>query len=101
MSMSADDVRMLLDSMKGAAVQLYSYSVSHSRLELRLVLASGSNVHLVCEGCRRICSPTAFGPADFELQQEPDGTLILRDVRQNFEVECRTIGSVKNVAPVF
>ena len=62
------EVRQALNSWSGARAQFWTYTASHSTLEIRLQRTGvRANVHLLCVDCRWIEGPPLVTSATFEL----------------------------------
>jgi hypothetical protein len=91
----------------GSFARLWTYSASHAELQIRIETTGRSgNVHLVCDGCKRIEAPVAWQNARIEFVQCENGNdelgrYELLDTQAGFRVRCNLIRIFRDVEPVF
>jgi hypothetical protein len=89
----------------GGMASLWTYTISHGKLVLRLTRPSvRGNLHLTCYDCRRISAPTFWGSVNLQIveEQTPEGRrLVLRDETNQVEIRCGYLVAAENVDPVY
>jgi len=73
-----------LSKWRGARAKLWEYTITHTKLTLRVESPSMSgNLHIVCGGCTYIRGPFAWHDNDFVVRRMPG------ECGQDTEWECR------------
>jgi hypothetical protein len=95
----------MVDRWTGGMASLWTYTISHGKLVLRLTRPSvRGNLHLTCYDCRRICAPTFWGNVNLQIveEQTPEGRrLVLTDEANKVEIRCGYLVAAENVEPVY
>src|SRR3954466_9465549 len=71
-----DRIQPLIARWNGGMASLWTYSISHGKLVLRLTRPTmRGNLHLACYDCRRISAPTVWGGISVQIAAEdsPEG----------------------------
>jgi hypothetical protein len=96
--------RERVETWRGATAWLWSYSVTHSELHIRLVRpGTDENLHVICAGCRRISAPNAWRASAIELVFRPDddqACCVVQDIAAGLRVECTIVYADGNVSPL-
>jgi hypothetical protein len=95
-----------LEKWTDAVATLWTYSATHSQLELRLERpASRGNLHLICSGCVRVEARTTWSHAKLRFVERigpPEtGRCELVDLDAGVHIICEMIRVEANVEPVF
>jgi hypothetical protein len=100
-----DHILPMVARWTGGMASLWTYTISHGKLVLRLTRPSvRGNLHLTCYDCRRICAPTFWGSVNLQIveEQTPEGRrLVLRDEANKVEIRCGYLVAAENVEPVY
>jgi hypothetical protein len=98
-------IQPLLARWTGGMATLWTYSVSHSKLVLRLARPTvRGNLHLICYDCRRYSGPTVWGGINVQVAAEdtPEGRrYVIRDDANKVEIRCGVLTAMENVEPVY
>lgn len=98
-------IQPLLGRWAGGMATLWTYSVSHGKLVLRLARPTvRGNLHLICYDCRRISAPTVWGGINIMVAAEdtPEGRrYVIRDEGNKVEIRCGMLTAQENVEPVY
>ncbi|MDB5298275.1 MAG: hypothetical protein JWO31_4258 [Phycisphaerales bacterium] len=101
----ADRVAPLLAKWAGGMAWVWTYTVSHGRLVVRLTRpAARGNLHLSCYDCRRISGPTVWGNVNLQVASEdtPEGRrFVVRDESNKVEIRCGFLTAQENVEPIY
>src|SRR4051812_2932218 len=78
-----DRIAPLIARWNGGMASLWTYSISHGKLIIRLNRPTiRGNLHLSCYDCRRISAPTVWGGINVQISAEdtPEGRrYVIRD----------------------
>jgi hypothetical protein len=100
-----DRIVPLLARWTGGMATLWTYSISHGKLIIRLSRPSiRGNLHLNCYDCRRISAPTSWGGQQVQITAEdtPEGRrYVLRDDTNKVEIRCGLLTAQENVEPIY
>ncbi len=100
-----DRIQPLLARWAGGMASLWTYSISHGKLVLRLTRPTiRGNLHLSCYDCRRINAPTVWGGVGVQIAAEdtPEGRrYVIRDEANKVEIRCGFLTAQENVEPIF
>ena len=86
--------------------QLWDYSCSHSILQIRIDKNEEyGNLHIVCEGCYHVNSPTFYSDCHLRISLNEDtsreGRFLVFDECSDLQVFCDRVLIAENVEPVF
>ena len=100
-----DRIQPLLGRWAGGMASLWTYSISHGKLVVRLTRPTiRGNLHLSCYDCRRICAPTVWGGTQVQIAAEdtPEGRrYVIRDEANKVEIRCGFLTAQENVEPIY
>ena len=100
-----DRIQPLLARWSGGMATLWTYTISHARLIVRLSRPSiRGNLHLTCYDCRRICAPTLWSGINVQVVTEdtPEGRrFVIRDDANKVEIRCSLLTAQENVDPIY
>lgn len=92
----------LIANLRGATVTVWTYSVSHQTLTLRVQLPSQKgNTHLVCSGCSRIEVSPHWLNSNIEVSMIEPERIMLIDHAASARIDCRLVHAQLDVPPVF
>lgn len=98
-------IQPLLGRWNGGMASLWTYSISHGKLVLRLARPTvRGNLHLICYDCRRISAPTVWGGINLQVAAEdtPEGRrYVIRDEGNKVEIRCGVLTAQENVEPIY
>ena len=98
-------IQPLLGRWAGGMASLWTYSISHGKLVLRLTRPTiRGNLHISCYDCRRICAPTVWGGIGVQIAAEdtPEGRrYVIRDEANKVEIRCGFLTAQENVEPIY
>lgn len=98
-------IHPLLARWAGGIASLWTYSISHGKLVLRLTRPTlRGNLHLSCYDCRRINAPTVWGGVGVQIAAEdtPEGRrYVIRDEANKVEIRCGFLTAQENVEPIY
>jgi len=98
--MSLKQIQEALEIRYGGAAQVWSYSVSHQWLTIRLTKHGlAGNFHLLCGACDRLEFDTAWLDSNLQVERSEAG-FVVRD-GAHLRVECGIVTGRYNVPPVF
>jgi hypothetical protein len=96
------EIRAELERTRGWEALVWSYSCSHSELEIRLQGRPGENVHVVCASTRAMRFDATAWLSGLEVEfDDESGRYVLRDRAAGVEVVCRMLSTVRRVPPVY
>jgi len=98
------DAVLLLSKWRGGRAKLWEYTITHTKLTLRVESTSMSgNLHIVCGGCKHLRGPFVWEDSDFVVRRLPGegGGIILADEKGEFELHCSVVSVEENVEPVY
>jgi hypothetical protein len=91
-----------IDQLRGATITVWTYSVSHQTLTLRLQQSDQrANTHLVCDGCSRIEVSPHWLNANLEISSVSPDKFLIVDASARVRIECLAVSVQHDVAPVF
>src|SRR5262245_50480014 len=97
--------RKAIAKWEGGDVIIWSYTVSHRVLTIRVVAESRhGNLHISCGDCEHFVGPLKWSNCHFELIREnsgEDSKLILKDEHNKFAVICGVVEVKENVSPIY
>ena len=98
--LAKQDANPILHQWRGGLAKLFSYTASHSILEIRLTSEqrSGNHLTILCGDVETIHGPTVWFSCDLETEKVGD-RFILRDKTAGFEVYAGAIGVQENQNP--
>jgi len=100
-----DRITPMLARWNGGMASLWTYSISHGKLVLRLARPNvRGNLHLICYDCRRISAPTVWGGIQIQVAAEdtPEGRrYVIRDEGNKVEIRCGVLTAQENVEPIY
>jgi hypothetical protein len=100
-----DRILPMVSRWTGGMASLWTYTISHGKLVLRLTRPNvRGNLHLTCYDCRRISAPTFWGSVNLQIaeEQSPEGRrLVIRDEGNQVEIRCGYLVAAENVEPVY
>ncbi len=100
-----DRIVPLVAKWAGGMASLWTYTISHGKLVLRLTKPTArGNLHLTCYDCRRICAPTFWGNTAVQVTEEatPEGRrYLIRDDAAKVEIRCGYLVAAENVEPIY
>jgi hypothetical protein len=94
-----DSARRKVAEWQGGNVRLWHYTASHSELHLQVTMPGrGGMLHLVCEGCSHIMTPTGWGNMNLEVipVQDADRQIVVSDAVAGFRVVCAIVSERYN-----
>lgn len=101
----------LIDKWQGDNACLWEYSVSLSRLVIRITSTNrDGNLHIICGDCEYICGPVRWDVSSIQINRHmiadrsyvlPNHFYVLRNEDSNFEARFGAFGAEENVEPVF
>lgn len=90
----------LLGRWRGGRARLWSYSVSHNSLAVRVERAGVlGNLHVHCSA-ESISGPVAWDGADIEIVPAPGGGVLIQDRAAGVRILATTVSVAENVEPV-
>jgi hypothetical protein len=100
-----DRVQPLVGKWAGGMAALWTYSISHAKLVVRLLRPGvRGNLHLSCYDCRRVNAPTHWGGTQLQITADdtPEGRrYVLRDEANKVEIRCGYLTAQENVEPIY
>lgn len=91
-----------IGELRGATVTVWTYSVSHQTLTLRLQQPGRSgNTHLICRGCSRIEVSPHWLDSNLEISDIGQERFLITDANAGARIECLMMSVERNVAPVY
>lgn len=100
-----DRIGPMLARWNGGMASLWTYSISHGKLVLRLARPTvRGNLHLICYDCRRISAPTVWSGIHIQVAAEdtPEGRrYVIRDEGNKVEIRCGVLTAQENVEPIY
>jgi hypothetical protein len=98
-------IQPLIARWNGGMASLWTYSISHGKLIIRLNRPTiRGNLHLSCYDCRRISAPTVWGGINMQISAEdtPEGRrYVIRDDANKVEIRCGFLTAQENVEPIY
>jgi hypothetical protein len=100
-----DRIQPLVGRWAGGMASLWTYSISHAKLVVRLIRPGvRGNLHLSCYDCRRINAPAIWGGTALQIavEESPEGRrFVLRDEANKVEIRCGYLTAQENVEPIY
>ena len=100
-----DRIQPLVGKWTGGMASLWTYSVSHAKLVVRMIRPTvRGNLHLSCYDCRRVSAPTHWGGTNVQISAEdtPEGRrFVIRDEANKVEIRCGYLTAQENVEPIY
>lgn len=86
---------------KGHRAKLWSYTVSHQMLIIRLDSESRSgNVHLHCGDVSYLSAPTSWNGCELEIVHNEEGGFIVKDETCGVRIHCSVLQAFENCKPL-
>jgi hypothetical protein len=91
-----------LNEWRGGLATLWSYSVSHQRLEIRFTReGKAGNLHIVCGDCTAIAAPVRWKHERLLIRQSVGTAEVeLDDDTSGVKIRCGALQTLRDASPV-